>query len=100
MSKKDDRKANTNLETIISNLTQCKMHLESLLDKFGANETNLLTNNLDWPTILSSFGIISSDMISVNKLLKEKSCKDLKNCVFVPQSFSEDVDPDLQVDYK
>jgi hypothetical protein len=56
----------------------------------------LLSNNLDWPTILTSFGIISSDMIAINKLLKEKSCKDLKNCVFVPRMFSEDVDPNLQ----
>ena len=94
---KDERKANTNIEAIIASVNQCKAHLESLLDKLGPNEANLLSNSLDWPTILTSFGIISSDMIAINKLLKERSCKDLKNCVFVPRMFSEDVDPNLQV---
>ena len=67
------------------------------MDKLGPNESQLVSNNLDWPTILNSFGIISSDLIAINKMIKEKNCKDLKNFVFVPRMFSEDVDPNLQV---
>lgn len=85
---------------MINHIEQCKIHLEILLEKLGVNETQLLSNNLDWPAISASFSIISSDMIAINKSLKEKSCYSLKSCVFVPKVFSEDVDQNLQVTHK
>lgn len=85
-----------NLAPIIHDIAECKSHLEGLLEKLGPNEYSLASGTLDWPTVLGVLGILSSDMIKISKFMREKQAFNLKNTVFVPKAFSEDIDPQLQ----
>jgi mediator of RNA polymerase II transcription subunit 8 len=58
-----------------------------------------MNNSIDWPTLLNSFAIISSDLITISKVLRDKNAANLRNTIFVPKSFSEDVDASLQVNF-
>jgi len=86
VQKRDERKMG-NLESIIHDLKDLKTDIENLLEKLGQNEYQLITNQLDWPTILNSMAILSSDMIKINKLLREKKCHSLKELCFCANVF-------------
>ncbi len=92
------KKIPSNIDRLKLDINECKRHLESLLEKLSQTEIQYLNNATDWPTLLNSFAILSSDLITISKVLKDKNAINLKNSVFVPKSFSEDVDQLLQVD--
>ena len=61
------------------------------------NEQFLLENQTDWTTILNSLRIVSTNLISISKFIKDKKEMTLKTYILVPKQFSEDVDPELKV---
>ena len=54
-------------------------------------------NQTDWLTLLNSMRIVSTDLISISKFIRDKKELMLKSCILVPKQFSEDVDQDLKV---
>jgi hypothetical protein len=68
-----------------------------LLMKIGYNESALHENQTDWLTILNSMRIVSTDLISISKFIKDKKEMMLKSCILVPKQFSEDIDIELKV---
>ncbi len=65
--------------------------------KIGYSEMALHENQLDWLTLLNSMRIVSTDLISISKFIRDKKELMLKSCILVPKQFSEDVDPELKV---
>lgn len=61
------------------------------------NEQFLLENQTDWTTILNSLRIVSTNLISISKFIKDKKDMTLKTYILVPKHFSEDVDAELKV---
>ena len=61
------------------------------------NEQFLLENQTDWTMILNSLRIVSTNLISISKFIKDKKEMTLKTYILVPKQFSEDVDPELKV---
>ena len=84
------------LDTLIKDIQECKSSLEMLLMKIGYNEFALHANQTDWLTLLNSMRIVSTDLISISKFIKDKKELMLKACILVPKQFSEDVDPELK----
>ena len=85
------------MDTLIRDIQECKSSLELLLMKIGYNEFALHENQTDWLTILNSMRIVSTDLISISKFIRDKKELMLKSCILVPKQFSEDVDPELKV---
>lgn len=83
------------MDTLIRDIQECKNSLETLLSKL--NEMALYENQTDWLTILNSMRIVSTDLISISKFIKDKRELMLKSCILVPKQFSEDIDTDLKV---
>jgi len=83
------------MDTLIRDIQECKNSLETLLSKI--NELALYENQTDWLTILNSMRIVSTDLISISKYIKDKRELMLKSCILVPKQFSEDIDPELKV---
>jgi len=65
--------------------------------KIGYSEMALNENQLDWLTLLNSMRIVSTDLVSISKFIRDKKELMLKSCILVPKQFSEDVDPELKV---
>jgi hypothetical protein len=61
------------------------------------NESMLVENKLDWPTTLNSLRMISANLISISKFIRDKREILLKTSVVVPKYFSEDIDQELKV---
>jgi hypothetical protein len=61
------------------------------------NEQFLLENQTDWTMILNSLRIVSTNLISISKFIKDKKEMTLKTYILVPKMFSEEVDPELKV---
>ena len=69
-----------------------------LLIKIGSSEMALgPEGQTDWPTLLNSLRIVSTDLISICKFIKDKKEMMLRSCVLMPKNFSEDVDSELKV---
>lgn len=83
------------MDTLIRDIQECKSSLETLLSKL--NEMALYENQTDWLTILNSMRIVSTDLISISKFIKDKRELMLKSCILVPKQFSEDIDTELKV---
>lgn len=85
-----DSKIIENLDVLIHDVNECKNSLELLLLKIGSDQT--LDNQLDWPLILNSLRIVSTNLISITKFIKDKKDSVLKSSIVVPKHFSEEID--------
>ena len=80
----------------MKDIQECKSSLDMLLVKIE-NEQFLLENQTDWTMILNSLRIVSTNLISISKFIKDKKEMNLKTYILVPKMFSEEVDPELKV---
>ena len=55
------------------------------------------SRNCDWPAILNSLRIVSTNLISISKLVRDKRDIMFKSLVLLPKLCSEDVDHHIQV---
>ncbi len=93
---KDNRLAE-NLDTLIHDVKECKYSLEMLLASIGPDVLHMDESKVDWPSIFNSLRIISTNLISISKSVRDKKEALLRTSVVLPIGFSEDVDPELQV---
>jgi hypothetical protein len=69
---------------LLSNLGGDMMHFDEM-------------HKADWPTIFNNLRIVSTNLISISKSIRDKKEFLLRTSVVLPIKFSEDVDPELQV---
>ena len=63
-------KITENLDILIHDVNECKNSLELLLSKIGSDQS--IENQLDWPLILNNLRIVSTNLISITKSIKDK----------------------------
>jgi hypothetical protein len=85
-------KALENLDMLIRDLKECRNSIEMLLIKI--NSENVET--IDWPAILNSLRIVSTNLISISKFIRDKKDMLLKSVILMPKFFSEDIDPEIK----
>jgi hypothetical protein len=86
------------LDTLIHDVKECKYSLEMLLATIGGDMMHVPEmHKADWPTIFNNLRIVSTNLISISKSIRDKKEFLLKMSVVLPTKFSEDVDPELQV---
>ena len=88
-----DNKILENLDTLIHDVHECKNSLELLLFKIGSDQS--IDNGLDWPLILNNLRIVSTNLISITKFIKDK--KDAKSSIIWPKKISEEIDLSIKV---
>lgn len=88
---KEDKQVDDALDTLISKSGQIKASISALVMKL---EQEYMT--LDWRNVLDNFALISGDINSFTRSLKNPKIPPLKNYAIIPLMLSPDVDPDLQ----
>lgn len=104
---KDSAKLSENLDSLIHDLRLCKQSMEMLLSNLVEPEAMNYEKKVDWPTVLNSLRIISTNLISISNFLRDKSDRRddnkrelllaLKTSIVVPKHYSEEVNPELRV---
>jgi hypothetical protein len=79
-----------NLDILIHDVNECRNSLELLLSKIGSEQS--IENQLDWPLILNNLRIVSTNLISITKSIKDKKDSILKSSILLPKHFSEEID--------
>ena len=85
-----DSKILDSLDILIHDVNECKNSLENLLIKIGPE--NSMQNKLDWPLILNNLRIVSTNLISITKFVKDRKDTLLKSSIVLPKNFSEEID--------
>ena len=52
---------------------------------------------IDWPVILNSLRIVSTNLITITKFIKDRKDIMFKSIILLPKFFSEDVDLEIKV---
>ena len=68
-----------------------------LLANLGSDMMHLDENKADWPMIFNNLRIVSTNLISISKSIRDKKEVLLRTSVVLPVKFSEDVNQELQV---
>ena len=68
-----------------------------LLASIGPDMLHTIETKSDWQSIFNSLRIVSTNLISISKSIRDKKEALLRTSVVLPIAFSEDVDPELQV---
>ncbi len=87
-----DNKAFESLDMLIRDLKECRSSIEALLFKLSSENYE----QIDWPAIFNSLRIVSTNLISISKLVRDKKDLMLKSVILMPKFWSEDIDPDLR----
>jgi hypothetical protein len=87
-----DNKALESLDMLIRDLKECRSSIEMLLYKINTENYE----QIDWPAILNSLRIVSTNLISISKLVRDKRDLMLKSVILLPKFWSEDIDPELK----
>lgn len=81
----------SSVEGLISRAKELKNALELFLAKIEHNHTML-----NWPTVLDSFALLSSQITNIIALLKNEKIAPLQNFSVIPYRLSQDNDPELE----
>ncbi|KAL1237882.1 Mediator of RNA polymerase II transcription subunit [Trichinella pseudospiralis] len=76
--------------SIVQNIRSIQSSISEVLAKLQ------MVDQLDWPSLLNSFRVISSQFNSMLQLLRSDRASHFKNYVFLPIRLSVEVDADLE----
>ncbi|KAG8555030.1 hypothetical protein GDO81_017555, partial [Engystomops pustulosus] len=89
---REEKQLETSLETLIAQVADLKNSLGGFIYKLE-NEYEHLT----WPSVLDSFALLSGQLNTLNKVLKNEKTPLLKNQVIIPLVLSPDRDEEVTV---
>ncbi|XP_053743137.1 mediator of RNA polymerase II transcription subunit 8 isoform X1 [Synchiropus splendidus] len=87
---REEKQLDASVESLISRVAHVKNALLSFIFKLE-NEYERLT----WPSVLDSFALLSGQLNTINKLLKNEKTPSFRNQVIIPLLLSQDRDEDL-----
>ncbi|XP_007244222.2 mediator of RNA polymerase II transcription subunit 8 [Astyanax mexicanus] len=90
MQQREEKQLEASVESLISRVAHLKNSLQSFIYKLE-NEYDRLT----WPSVLDNFALLSGQLNTVNKLLRNEKTPSYRNQVIIPLLLSPDRDEDL-----
>ncbi|XP_078115578.1 mediator of RNA polymerase II transcription subunit 8 isoform X3 [Sander vitreus] len=90
MQQREEKQLEAAVESLISRVAHVKNALHSFIYKLE-NEYERLT----WPSVLDNFALLSGQLNTINKLLKNEKTPSFRNQVIIPLLLSPDRDEDL-----
>ncbi|XP_066454026.1 mediator of RNA polymerase II transcription subunit 8 [Eleutherodactylus coqui] len=87
---REEKQLESSLETLIAQVSDLKNSLGGLICKLE-NDYDRLT----WPSVLDSFALLSGQLNTLNKVLKNEKTPLLKNQVIIPLLLSPDRDEEI-----
>ncbi|XP_063057665.1 mediator of RNA polymerase II transcription subunit 8 isoform X1 [Engraulis encrasicolus] len=90
MQQREEKQLEASVESLISRVAHVKNSLQSFIYKLE-NEYDRLT----WPSVLDNFALLSGQLNTINKLLKNDKTPSFRNQVIIPLLLSPDRDDDL-----
>ncbi|KAL7891107.1 hypothetical protein AOLI_G00005830 [Acnodon oligacanthus] len=90
MQQREEKQLEASLESLISRVAHLKNSLQSFIYKLE-NEYDRLT----WPSVLDNFALLSGQLNTVNKLLRNEKTPSYRNQVIIPLLLSPDRDEEL-----
>ncbi|XP_075688779.1 mediator of RNA polymerase II transcription subunit 8 [Rhinoderma darwinii] len=87
---REEKQLESSLETLISQVSDLKSSLAGFIYKLE-NEYDRLT----WPSVLDSFALLSGQLNTLNKVLKNEKTPLMKNQVIIPLLLSPDRDEEI-----
>ncbi|XP_031174299.1 mediator of RNA polymerase II transcription subunit 8 isoform X2 [Sander lucioperca] len=90
MQQREEKQLEAAVESLVSRVAHVKNALHSFIYKLE-NEYERLT----WPSVLDNFALLSGQLNTINKLLKNEKTPSFRNQVIIPLLLSPDRDEDL-----
>ncbi|KAK1795810.1 hypothetical protein P4O66_009835 [Electrophorus voltai] len=90
MQQREEKQLEASVESLISRVSHLKNSLQSFIYKLE-NEYDRLT----WPSVLDNFALLSGQLNTVNKLLRNEKTPSYRNQVIIPLLLSPDRDEEL-----
>ncbi|XP_074524464.1 mediator of RNA polymerase II transcription subunit 8 isoform X2 [Halichoeres trimaculatus] len=90
MQQREEKQLEASVESLASRVAHVKSALHSFIYKLE-NEYERLT----WPSVLDNFALLSGQLNTINKLLKNEKTPSFRNQVIIPLLLSPDRDEDL-----
>ncbi|XP_040263761.1 mediator of RNA polymerase II transcription subunit 8 isoform X2 [Bufo bufo] len=90
MQQREEKQLESSLETLITQVSDLKNTLGRFITKLE-NEYERLT----WPSVLDNFALLSGQLNTLNKVLKNEKTPLLKNQVIIPLVLSPDRDEEI-----
>uniref|UniRef100_A0A3Q1C1D5 Mediator of RNA polymerase II transcription subunit 8 n=1 Tax=Amphiprion ocellaris TaxID=80972 RepID=A0A3Q1C1D5_AMPOC len=87
---REEKQLEASVESLISRVAHVKNALHSFIYKLE-NEYERLT----WPSVLDNFALLSGQLNTINKLLRNEKTPSFRNQVIIPLLLSPDRDEDL-----
>ncbi|XP_061680065.1 mediator of RNA polymerase II transcription subunit 8 isoform X3 [Syngnathoides biaculeatus] len=90
MQQREEKQLEASLESLITQVAHIKNALHSFIFKLE-NEYERLT----WPSVLDNFALLSGQLNTINKLLKNDKTPSFRNQLIIPLLLSQDRDDEL-----
>ncbi|KAG7488253.1 hypothetical protein MATL_G00032190 [Megalops atlanticus] len=90
MQQREEKQLEASIESLITRVAHLKNSLHSFIFKLE-NEYDRLT----WPSVLDNFALLSGQLNTINKLLRNEKTPSFRNQVIIPLLLSPDRDEDL-----
>jgi len=90
--KAEEMNLDSSLDAMIKRVNDIKASINQFLWKLDHEH-----ETLNWPSVLDSFALLSSQLCTLQKLLTNEKTAQLKNYVFVPLHLQPDRDMELEV---
>ncbi|XP_075997774.1 mediator of RNA polymerase II transcription subunit 8 isoform X2 [Genypterus blacodes] len=88
MQQREEKQLEASVDSLVSRVAHVKNALHSFIYKL---ENEYLT----WPSVLDNFALLSGQLNTINKLLKNEKTPSFRNQVIIPLLLSPDRDEDL-----
>ncbi|KAM7439437.1 mediator of RNA polymerase II transcription subunit 8 [Porites harrisoni] len=85
----DEKLLEVSLEAVSSRVQELKESIQAFLVKLEHEQMN-------WPSILDNYALLSGQVNTLTKLLKNEKTPSLRNLVLLPLLVQQEVDPDIQ----
>ncbi|XP_037626782.1 mediator of RNA polymerase II transcription subunit 8 isoform X1 [Sebastes umbrosus] len=89
MQQREEKQLEAAVESLVSRVAHVKNALHSFIYKLENEE------RLTWPSVLDNFALLSGQLNTINKLLKNEKTPSFRNQVIIPLLLSPDRDEDL-----
>ncbi|XP_018594087.1 mediator of RNA polymerase II transcription subunit 8 [Scleropages formosus] len=90
MQQREEKQLEASIESLLSRVAYLKNSLHNFIMKLE-NEYDRLT----WPSVLDNFALLSGQLNTINKLLRNEKTPSFRNQVIIPLLLSQDRDEEL-----